>query len=392
MLGACSSDGTIQVLSQPSSTFGSPADTSSPPSAPSLHPSPAPAQPPSLTPAPSPSGKQFLYTADAGGNTISGFTINSDGSLTPGTGGQTSSPSIVRGATPNTLLVGNTRLRVFAVNASTGAIQQTQNVSPGPADLAIDASGEFAYQINIKPCQAGSCRSITVYRVVNGAVQSLGSEAIKEGGTGPYRGAPVNALVVAVDPEGRYVFIAGSPGPGPKPGVEFRGITRNADGTLGAISPRDRDLCTNVAQMAAVASGSRSFVYNSCGRDQVIQWTVFDASRGRVISSGQTLTSATPEPLAVDRSGHYLLAGDTTGNAVAMYAIDQTTGTLTQVQQIAAGNHPSGITFDAASQFVYVTNWGSNNLSAYRFSNGSLQPIGVYSTGQAPQSITFVKP
>jgi len=223
-------------------------------------------------------------------------------------------------------------------------------------------------------------------------VQSLGGEAVKEGGTGPHSGAPVNALFEVVDPVGRYLFIAGSPGPGPTPGVEFRAITRNADGTLGAISPRERDLCANVAQMAAVSSGNVSFVYNSCGKGQMIQWTVFNASSGSVVSSGQTLTSATPEPLAVDSSGHYLLAGDTTGNAVEVYAINQATGTLTPVQQIAAGNHPSSITFDASSQFVYVTNWGSNNLSAYRFSHGSLQPIGVYSTGQAPESVTIVKP
>lgn len=335
---------------------------------------------------------QYLYTADRAASAISAFKINSDGTLTGTAGGGTSSPFIVRGAASDTLLVGNTALQVFTVDVSTGAIHDSETLTPGPADLEVDSRGNFAYQININPCQAGSCRDISAYRVVNGTLQSIGGAAIKEGGSGPYTGAPVNPLFEAVDLVGRYLFIAGSPGPGPAPGAEFRAIARNSDGTLGGVSPRDRDLCVNIAQMAAVSRANLSFVYNSCGKDQMIQWTVFDNNSDSVVSSGQALTSGTPQPLAIDPSGKFLLAGNTTGNAIEVYSIDQTTGTITEAQQVAAGNHPSGITFDSTGKFVYATNRDSNNISAYGFNNGSLQAIGTFSTGQGPASVTVVKP
>lgn len=375
--------------SLPSST--PPANSPSPPSSAPSSPSPLPAPPPP-NPSPTPSLAQYLYTADASSGTISAYKINNDGTLTANTGGAAASPFIVRGAAGNTLLVGSTALQVFSVDASTGAIHYSETVAPGPADLAIDSFGNFAYQINVNPCQAGSCRDISAYRVANGALQLIGGTAIKEGGSGPYSGAPVNPVFEAVDQAGRYLFIAGSPGPGPTGGVEFRAITRNSDGTPGAVSPRNRDLCLNVAQMAAVAKGNLSFVYNSCGKDQMIQWTVFDSSTGSVVSSGQVATSGTPQPLAIDPAGKFLLAGDTTGNAVEVYSIDQTTGAIAQIQQIAAGTHPSGITFDATGNFAYITNRDSNNISAFRFSDGTLQAIGTYPTGQAPQSLTIVKP
>jgi DNA-binding beta-propeller fold protein YncE len=385
-----SSSSSTPSSNPPASSPSSP--PSSPPPSPSPSPSPAPQPSPAPGPSPAPAVTQYLYTADAGTNTISAFKINSDGTLTAATGGGTSSPLIVRGAATDTLLVGNTELQAFTVDASTGAIHNSDTLTPGPADLAVDRTGAFAYQININPCQAGSCRDVSAYRVLNGTLQFIGGDAIKEGGTGPYTGAPVNPLFEAVDPAGRYLFIAGSPGPGPTPGVEFRAISRNPDGTLGSASPRQRDLCSNVAQMAAASSGKLSFVYNSCGKDHMIQWTVFDAGTNSVVSSGQALTSGTPQPLAVDPAGKFLLAGDSTGNMVEVYSIDQATGTISQTQQIAAGNHPSGITFDSTGQFVYVTNFGSDNLSAYRFSNGTLQPIATYATGQGPESVTVVKP
>ena len=335
---------------------------------------------------------QYLYTADTVANAVSAFKINSDGTLTTSTGGGTSSPFIVRGAASGTLLVGNSALQVFTVDASTGAIHHSETQTPGPADLALDDAGNFAYQININPCQAGSCRDISAYRVVNGTLQSIGGVAIKEGGTGPYTGAPVNPVFEAIDQASRHLFIAGSPGPGPTPGVEFRAITRNSDGTLGAVSPRDRDLCANVAQMVATSKANVSFVYNSCGKDHMIQWTAFDNGSGNVVSSGQALTSGTPQPLAIDPSGTFLLAGDTTGNVIEIYSIDQTTGTISETQKAATGNHPSGIIFDSTGKFVYVTNRDSNNISAYGLNNGTMQAIGTYSTGQGPASATIVRP
>jgi DNA-binding beta-propeller fold protein YncE len=231
-----------------------------------------------------------------------------------------------------------------------------------------------------------------VWRVAAGAVQFVAGAKIEEGGTGPYTGAPLNPLFEALDPEGRFLFTAASPGPGPTPGVEFRAIATNADGTLGAVSPRQRDLCGSAGHMAAAAGGSLAFVYNTCTSDHLVQWTVFNVLTGNVVSTGQISTPGSPADLIVDPSGRFLLVADSGANAVEEFTIDQSNGALNQSQTAAAGTAPAALTFDSTGTYVYAANSGSNNISGFRFSNGSLQPIGTFASGASTSSIAVVKP
>ena len=47
--------------------------------------------------------------------------------------------------------------------------------------------------------------------------------------------------------------------------------------------------------------------------------------------------------------------------------------------------HPNGIAFDGAN--IWVSNWGSNNVSKLRASDGAL--LGTYAVGGAPQAVAF---
>src|SRR5207248_1745893 len=266
------------------------------------------------------------------------------------------------------------------------------------------------------PCAAGTCSHLYGWRIANGKFVALlaGGIRVEEGGAAG--GAPLNPLFLALDQAARYLYMTGHGFvqlPGVPPGTEFRAIARNADGSLGAVSPRVRDLClAHDAGLTATANGTRSFVYNTCGPDHVVQWTVIDNTSGNVISSGQANNPGSPLGLTIDPGGRYLLVTDVGTNSVEVYTIDQTIGAITQTQQVAAGTSPSSVTFDSTGNYVYVSNGGclvglkpggayvgeltcapgSNNISAYRFSNGSLQPLGTYPAGQGPVSIAVVKP
>jgi 6-phosphogluconolactonase len=59
-----------------------------------------------------------------------------------------------------------------------------------------------------------------------------------------------------------------------------------------------------------------------------------------------------------------------------------------------AGDEPVSITVDPTGKFVYVANYGSNNVSAYTINpaTGALTIIGDFDAkGTAPTSIVIVK-
>src|SRR5437764_9832559 len=95
---------------------------SNPNPAPPFAPAPTPSPSPSPTPTPTPR-TQFLYTADSGAGTITGFRINPDGTLS----GVSGSPFVSLGTSyvkgVGTSLVSECSLRLYSVNESTGAIQ-----------------------------------------------------------------------------------------------------------------------------------------------------------------------------------------------------------------------------------------------------------------------------
>jgi 6-phosphogluconolactonase (cycloisomerase 2 family) len=64
-----------------------------------------------------------------------------------------------------------------------------------------------------------------------------------------------------------------------------------------------------------------------------------------------------------------------------MYAIDATTGALVSIGTIATGTGAASVAVHRAGQFVYVTNFGSNDVSMYSIGvTGTLTVIGTIGT------------
>src|SRR5262249_16845659 len=97
--------------------------------------------------------------------------------------------------------------------------------------------------------------------------------------------------------------------------------------------------------------------------------------------------------IAVDPSGKFAYVANV-GGGVSAYTTDPVGGALPPidadygtagVQNFAAGTFPSGVTVHPSGKFLYVTNFGSNSVSAYTIdaTTGSLTPVpnSPFSTG-----------
>jgi DNA-binding beta-propeller fold protein YncE len=335
---------------------------------------------------------QYLYTADGGSRTVSGFKINSDGTLAtvPGSpfavGGAIipGTPALVRAA-DGALLVGDPPLWAFTVDANTGAIQKSDETTPGPVDLAVNPQSSLVYQITADP---GFSRGVAIYQVSGGKFQFRSDF-----------GTPVVGKKLALDPQGKFIFLGAVSQLGRPPGIHLDGMKLSADGTPGSPLVPIKAMCGGAADdtlnsMTATAGASHMVVFATCsGATNLVEYFVVD-NTGMLVSSGDVTSSGAPQRAMTDASGTFLFVANAGANTVDVYAIDAASGALSSapVQQQAVGASPNAIAFDSTGKFMYVANSGSNNISAFSFNGTALQPIGTFPAGQAPVSVAVVKP
>lgn len=98
--------------------------------------------------------------------------------------------------------------------------------------------------------------------------------------------------------------------------------------------------------------------------------------------------------LAVSKDSKCLIASNfnaAVGVAVTSYTINQTSGGITKVADYAGGTNAGFIAIDPTNKFVYVTNYGSNNISAYTLNptTCTLAIIGTYASSAAPDAVSI---
>ncbi len=215
----------------------------------------------------------------------------------------------------------------------------------GPAAIAMDPTGQFVYVAN----SFGNSVSAYTISATTGALTRLDADPGTVGLQDFVAGSFPNS--VAVDPSGRFVYVANS-GDGT---VSVYTITT----ATGALTRVDAD---------AVTAGIQNF------------------------NLGRALT------VTMHPSGRYAyFIKDGGFNEVLVYGIDATTGAISSRGSIGAGTNPRAMTIDAAGTFAYVANYGSNSLSVYRVDpatglltavtgspfaiSGATTPVAVVTTG-----------
>jgi 6-phosphogluconolactonase (cycloisomerase 2 family) len=271
-----------------------------------------------------PSGK-FLYVANQGSNSVSGFKIDAtSGVLTQ-----------IVGPPPSPYSSGGT----------------------GPVGISVAPSGGFVYVVN-----SGGLGAVVAFAIDTGTGALSQRGGALSAGTTP--------VAIGVDPTGRFVYVANAGS------ANVSGFKINPDGTLMSFTS------------AAVATGNtpRSISFDAAGKflyvanQTTADVSVFsiDASSGVLtppplrIPTGGTGTSA----VGIDPSNRFAYAVNQSSNDITVFGV--TGGSLAPLGIVAGRFSPGSIAITKGSspvtytpRFAYTTNLSSSNVSAFRIDAGS---------------------
>ncbi len=386
------------------------ASTGSPTPTPTPSPAPSPSPTPSPSPVPTPAfPAQFIFTADFEAGTISGFKVNSDGTLTTVSGSPFASPapSYVKGI--GTSLISEGSIRLYSVDSSTGTIQFLTTISDFVGDIVLDPLPTIIHANETLPLHFPPMDTISIANGKFSFLQSFNDPAI-----------PGFFQVMAVDPTGTFFYGALRPGVGVGLGTTpLDVVSRNGDGTAGThVSNPDRVLCQTVSGMVAAtvtAKGTHTVLYHACASPDELAYTIIDNSNGAILSSANfgnvpgvpSFNLGRAESMAVDPNGTSLIMINSSANTVDTYALDQTTGIPSPqpINRTALGMTPLSLLLDKTGQYVYVlgttcpffpgappcTDHG--HIFAYKLAGGNLTLVSgaPFQAGIGARALTIVK-
>lgn len=231
----------------------------------------------------------------------------------------------------------------------------------------------------------------------SGAVGVSGySIDVANGGTGTL--AAVNSVsgssyyypvAMAVDQSGADLYV-----------VAGDGITNNSVNplalamTTGVITTPNPSKPTGNNPYGVAVTPLGNFVYVANSSDNTI--SMYTSSSGALTPNGSVSSAGVnPESIVINPAGTFLYVLNYGSDTVTTFAINSSTGGLTQVgAPVATGVNPYGVqaSVTPGGGFLYVANYGSNSISAYSLgSNGLPSPIAgsPFAAGANPFAVTI---
>ena len=313
---------------------------------------------------------KYLYVANYLENSISGFTIAADGSLTNFLGGIQFIPAAKLAADPlgKFLYVADgTNLGAYTIGAD-GLLTPANALvtgGHGGAGVLVDPSGQFVFTAD-----SGTFTLSTFTASPSGKLTLSGSPVALPG-------AP---LYVALDPAGTMLYLIENLAPGVSSLNSFR-----VDSTTGSLMPAGAyPLSGNPAGVTADPSGH--FVYVSMMSNDILtlmidrstgDFNLLQTMRGR---GGPFSITATKGSAYVSVAPKYVYSYGATESAVRGFSMNASTGALSALSGspfasagtgISLAMHPNG-------SYLYAGAYWSNKISAFSVSNstGALTPFG----------------
>ena len=174
---------------------------------------------------------------------------------------------------------------------------------------------------------------------------------------------------IVLDDAGRYAFAADL-------GID-RVMIYEFDATEGKLTPNDQPWAE-----VKPGAGPRHFAFHPGGRcayilnelDATVTAFDYDAARGR-LSEVQTISTLPGgfegENLCADvkilSSGTYLYCTNRGHDSIAIFSVDESTGTLTPAgHEPTQGGYPWNIALDPTESFLLVANWSGNSVVVFR--------------------------
>jgi 6-phosphogluconolactonase len=245
-------------------------------------------------------------------------------------------------------------------------------------EMAVEPQGKFLYIANPNG-QIGFLDTLAVDHN-SGAVTYVQSES------------QVEIRDVAVDPSGKFLFVSNG-GPGGLSGGIGTAIIDSASGAL-TFPPSGRYQFPNGQPAAIAVDPLGRFVYVAFYSDQArVVALPFNSTTGALSQGASPVAVDASRWIVAHPSGKFLYV--LSSNSIVAFNVDPTNGTLTPIagSPSPAGSDPGSAAVDPSGTYLYVANELSNDISAYTIdhSSGQLTPVAgsPFQTRQAPTAITI---
>jgi 6-phosphogluconolactonase len=287
--------------------------------------------------------------------------------------------------------LGGPKVVALTINASTGALtavaaNQTLPVPPG--GIAIDPLGKNAYVISAD--QGNNIAELFGFSIdpTTHGLTALPNQPMQ------LSGVPHD---ITVDPSGAFVYITFES----TPGDEIAGFSRDPNtGLLSVLSgsPFANNGGDSAQGIRVTPNGEFVIVANQATSNVSILALASGTGALTNVSGSPFASGTQPAPVAIDPSSNLVFVGDTGGNTLSAYTIDNA-GTLMPVAgtplSLGTNSQPGSIAVDPADKFIYVS-IVPREVAGFTLnpSTGALTPItgSPFSVGQVTRGVVVVKP
>ena len=290
----------------------------------------------SFTPPPAQKVPRFAYAANSGDNTVSIYTVNAD------TGKLRHNGYALTGTSPQSVTVdpsgkfayvanyGSNTVSGYKINNATGALDPIGSSPTGtnPYSVTIDPSGKFVYVANF------GAASVSAYTIdgTTGALTQIDADS----GTPGVQNFPSGSqpLSVIIDASGKFAFTATN-------GGQVSAYTINP-GTGALTSAGTVTTGEAMRSVAVDPSGKYVYVAATLNFGHVLAYSV-NATTGALspVAGSPFSTGNFPIAVAVDPSGKFVYVANYSSASVSQFSIDPGTGALNSMGAVGVGANPS---------------------------------------------------
>jgi DNA-binding beta-propeller fold protein YncE len=341
------------------------------------------------TPTPSP-GNAFVYTANAGGNSVSAFANDGTGALTPIPG----SPFAVAGqpfgiaATPNHQFLyvssfQNNQVNEFLISAASGVITPltcttVATTDVQPLKIAINPAGTLLYTAN----QIGSVTGFSINATTGclTAISTTPTDTVARG--------------ITIDQSGQFVYVVTGGG-----GIDAFQI--GSTGTLTRLAIAGFDSGTTTMLAVKAVPTFEVLMATDGGSTNNLRTFNINTTTGvltPIIATAPGSSPANPSAIAfntpLNATTPLFYIANTASNNLTVNTVDATgaIGTASLTVPVATG--PIDLAVDPLGKFLYVANNGSSTVSVLNANitaaNTTTALISTSPTGGGPESIVVV--
>ncbi len=333
------------------------------------------------------SSQLFAYATNFGDNTVSQYSVGTNGALAP-----LSTPTVKLSFQPFAITVEPTGQYAYVADygsdlvseltiGSDGALTVSGTIPTGskPNGITIDHSDRFAYVANLGD---GTISQYTIG--TGGALVPMAAPTVPTVPTGS------NPSVITLDPSDHYAYVAdfrtsdtNNPPAGPSNIYQYAVGT---DGSLTALSTPTVPSGSGPNSIAVTPNSQYVYVVN-VGDGTVSQYSIGTGGALSPLSPATVATGASmlsrPFGLTVDPTGSHVYVANSTDGTISQFTIGAG-GVLVPMTPatVAAGNGVSSVSIDPTGSYLYATNRNPSNtttgstVSQYLIgSNGALTPM-----------------